>query len=319
MPRALPARFLPGAVLAAALATLVVMAPMVSAPALAAEGGHGETGGIGEIVDLFKHETKKGSAAGHATPAPDPAVRLADVRKELAAIESPGAATSGSPPGTPESEVADRIRLLHQLERSLSLLVDDRVRHAPLVAARKDAEERADAWHGFPDPPPYALPFVDGLESEHHDLSQQIATLKSRERLLQDIETRLDERLRSIGAGLRQAEEQSDDARGDTGVERARWLLGLARLRSEEATAALEQTRQARANVREASGTARAELRLTDAKLRVASGHIRFTQQDLDGVLRKLDAAAASLTEESDRAVSSAMFAFSTFWRARSA
>lgn len=304
-------RLVPYAAPALLVAALAFAAPGTVSPACAAEGGHAESGGIGEIVDLFRHGgAREAPASKRETTAPDPAKRLAEVHRELGVLDGPGGAAAGSPAGTPEAEIADRMRLLHQLERSLSLLIDARARQVTLVAARKSAEERAVAWRGFPEAAPYPLPFVDGLDSQRQTVSQQIVALKSRAKLLHDIAARLEERLRTLGAGLRQAEERTEHAKRDDEVQRSRWLLELARLRGDEASTALDQTRQAQANVREELATAQAELRLVETKLRTASGHVRFTQSDLDTVLGTLAANATTLDAASDRALEA--------WRAAS-
>ncbi|HEX7326992.1 MAG TPA: mechanosensitive ion channel domain-containing protein [Casimicrobiaceae bacterium] len=270
-----------------------------SSAALAARAG-GE-----EALDLFKRETPASTEA-HAkaeTPPPDPVAQLAGIHKKLVALERPGAAADGSPPGTSEVEIADRIRLLHQIERSLSQLVDGKARNAGLVAARTAAESRADAWRGFDNPPPYPLPFVDGLEASRDTIAQRVSTIKAREKLLRGLATRLQLRLRDSEAGVRQAQERRDHASGDTDGARARWLLELAQLRAEEATTSLDQTQQVLANAGEEKKAAEAELRLANAKLRTAQGHVRFTQQDLAEVDAGLDTHSQALSADIDRAL----------------
>ncbi|HET9045395.1 MAG TPA: hypothetical protein VFO33_00445, partial [Casimicrobiaceae bacterium] len=89
-----------------------------------------------------------------AAATPDSAAKLAEVRAKLAGLDRRETAADGSPPNTPDAEIGDRIRLLHQTERSLTQRIDGEARHAALVRARRDADARADAWRGFDDPPP---------------------------------------------------------------------------------------------------------------------------------------------------------------------
>ena len=267
------------------------------------EGGHG--GGVAdEVIKLFRHEAPaKAAAPVPASGSPDSAAQLAAIHKRLVALERPGAAADGAPAGTTEVEIADRIRLLHQIERSLSQQIDGKVRSAGLVAARTDAESRADAWHGFDTPPPYALPFVDELEKSRDTVEERLRTIQSRETLLHGLATRLQVRLRESEAGVRQAQERADHASGDTERSRARWQLELAGLRAEEATASLDQTRQALANAGEEKRAAEADLRLAAAKLRATQGHIRFSPQDLAEVQAKLDARSQALSADVDQAL----------------
>ena len=105
-------------------------------------------------------QAPKEAAQMEATKSPvvsDSTARLAEVRATLARLERPNAVAEGSPPGTPDAEIGDRMRLLHQLERSLAQQLDSQERYAHVVDARRNAEARADNWRGFVDPPPYSL------------------------------------------------------------------------------------------------------------------------------------------------------------------
>jgi potassium-dependent mechanosensitive channel len=237
-----------------------------------------------------------------AVSSPDPATRLAAVRDLLARLEQPNAIADGAPPGTPEPEVGDRIRLLHQLERSLAESIDAQDRRPLVVRTRREAEARADGWKAFPDPPPYSLPFVDSLEQTQETFEQQIATIASRESVLATVIQRLQRRLRDSEAELRLANERFEGASADTEQRRrARWLRDLAQLRSEEASASLDEVTQARANTVEEMAAARADLRLVKAQLVVARASIRFTQEDLDHVLARLVGDSKAVNGDIDR------------------
>src|SRR5690242_13053475 len=121
-------------------------------------------------------EASQPDAAKSSSPI-DPTTRLAEVRAMLSRLEQPSAVTEGSPPGTPDPEIGDRMRLLRQLERSLAQRIDGEQRLPQLVRIRREAETRADNWHSFADPPPYSLPFVDSLEQTQETIEQQIATI----------------------------------------------------------------------------------------------------------------------------------------------
>ena len=122
--------------------------------------------------DIGPAVTAKASASS------DPATRLAEIRAMLKRLEQPHGMNEGSPPGTPDPEIGDRMRLLHQLERPLAQRVDSQERHAHVVQARRDAEARADNWRGFADPPPYPLPFVDSLAQAHGSRHRCIRNLR---------------------------------------------------------------------------------------------------------------------------------------------
>ena len=240
--------------------------------------------------------------ATKASPPADPAKRLAEVRATLARLEQTNAQAEGSPAGTPESELGDRIRLLHQLERSLAQRLDAEDRRQRVARVRREAESRADQWHSFPDPPPYPLPFVDSLEQTQETIEQQIATIQSRDSALDAVTQRLQRRLRDSEAELRLTSERLEGASADTEQRRrAKWLHDLAQLRSEEAAAELDEIAQTRVNADEAMGEARAGLRLIKAQLDVARSAIRFTKEDLDRVDARLAGDTKAVTAELDR------------------
>ena len=244
------------------------------------------------------------TAASPAVP-PDPAVRLAEVRAMLRRLDQPNARTEGAPPGTPEPEIGDRTRLLHQLERSLAQLIDAHERSAPVAQARHAAEARADSWRTFPDPPPYSLPFIDSLEQAQETVEQQVATLDSRKSVLDNVMQRLQRRLRDSEAELRLANERFEGASADTEQRaRARWLRDLAQLRSEEAAAELDEVTQARANAAEEKAAAEADLRLSKAQINVARSAMRFTKQDLEQVEARLAGDSKAVGGEIDRQTS---------------
>ncbi|HEY4139159.1 MAG TPA: hypothetical protein VGN65_11930, partial [Casimicrobiaceae bacterium] len=252
-------------------------------------------------IPASSNETAPTSAT-KATPPPDSAKRLAEVRATLARLEQPNAQAEGSPAGTPEPELGDRTRLLHQLERSLAQRLDAADRKQRVARVRREAESRADQWHSFPDPPPYPLPFVDSLEQTQETIDQQIATIQSRESALDAVTQRLQRRLRDSEAELRLTRERLEGASADTEQRRrAKWLHDLAQLRSEEAAAELDEIVQTRVNADEEMGEARAGLRLVKAQLAVARSAIRFTKADLDRVDARLAGDTKAVTAELDR------------------
>ena len=238
-----------------------------------------------------------------ATGTPDTAAKLAEVRAKLARLDKPETAADGSPPNTPEAEIGDRIRLLHQTERSLLQRADGEERHASLVRARREAEARADAWRGFDDPAPYPLPFVDGLEDAQAAVEQQVTTLEAREKVLDGFADRLQQRLRVSEAELRLATERVERARSDIDQRRARWLRDLAQLRSDEASAALDEIQTSLSSVNEEKSVAQADLRLAKAKVAAARASTRFTQEDLDRVNARIAADVRAITAVLDRAI----------------
>ena len=243
------------------------------------------------------------SQPARAGPAPDTAERLANVREAIARAALPGADAQGAFPDTPANEIADRMRLLQTLERSLVQLREEEDKSPALVKARREAEARADDWHGFDTAPPYSVPFVDSLEDAQGALEQQLEAVTTREDVLEKLTDRIQKRLRLVEAELRQANERLERASGETAQRAAKWQRDLAQLRSDQATAALDENRQSLANVAEAKAAVLAELRLLKVKLSAARANSGFSKDDLARINNRLDEQAKGLGSDFDRAV----------------
>src|SRR5207245_1957983 len=81
-------------------------------------------------------ETTKPAAAS------DPAVRLAEIRQTIARLERPGAVGEGSPTGTPDAEIGDRMRLQHLQRRLRDSEAELRLATERLEGASADTEQR---------------------------------------------------------------------------------------------------------------------------------------------------------------------------------
>ena len=98
--------------------------------------------GIGSAQLTLPLQSPKEAAPAEATTSTaisDTAARLGEVRTTLARLEQPGAVGEGTPTGTPDTEIGDRMRLLRQLERSLAQRLYGQASYARVVQARRDA------------------------------------------------------------------------------------------------------------------------------------------------------------------------------------
>jgi small-conductance mechanosensitive channel len=106
-----------------------------------------------------------------------------EARDSLARLDDPAAANS-LPEGIPPNEVDERRRNTEQI----TLTVD---RYVKAVESLKNAaksvatfRETANAWVGFPDPPPYSLLLVDDLLNEQDAVRDKLSSLESSEQVL---------------------------------------------------------------------------------------------------------------------------------------
>lgn len=109
---------------------------------------------------------KGGEAALSAPSVATLSQSLADVQRELAAIEGPDRLATGAPADVPPTDLQQRVRLLRlaafAYRQHLNAL-------GSLAEQQKTADEaaaRRQAWHGPEGKPPYSVLLADGLRAE---------------------------------------------------------------------------------------------------------------------------------------------------------
>jgi hypothetical protein len=130
-----------------------------------------------------------------AAPAPPAAQRdldsaaidkaLAAAQSDLDAIQGSPGATLGAPPGTPASEIADRLAMVRQLPMLFQQQRDLLDRAESARQQRVDAERALAEWSGFGTPPPYSVLFVDGLRDNVANANAQVASGEARRALFE--------------------------------------------------------------------------------------------------------------------------------------
>lgn len=219
-----------------------------------------------------------------------------DVRKALAAakrrlevIEAGGEAPADAPPGTPISEVLQRLTLARTLastyEKQLNSL-------AKMDAARRrqaEAQRASEAWHGFDQSPPYSVLLVDELRDELEAAKNSLESAKSTAALFKRLDENYASRLKASQGAARLAAEAADRARGTPDLPAREWANGMAALRAqvESAIQGLLQiglrTAQAEADAATAVGE------LASRKLDAVGANVDLPRADLDKVLAEIE------------------------------
>ncbi len=160
-------------------------------------------------------------------------MRLAEVRRQLAAIGSPG--SSGAMPG-------ERQQLLKSLAAAYAAHLKLIDLPDPSNSARTDLPDLPVLAAEFAGPPPYSALRVDALRQEFDALRERRQGLTSNERALDSRKRAQVDAQRRAGEAVRQAEDRLARARGDQEIERERQGRDLATLRLQLAEAELANT-----------------------------------------------------------------------------
>lgn len=227
--------------------------------------------------------------------------KRAEAEVELQAVNQPETLAAGAPIGTPQNELLERRTLLHLIIRSVDEQIDDtlrweqtRQRRAEFTKTQSDATNPAES-------PPYSIFFADQLWDTSFSLRLAVEGLHSQLSLTELRFNRARESLLAAEAGLRQASERAEAAKGSPGVSRERWLRDLEALRQRAAAAMLQAAELSKTRVQEELEDARARLGSAERQLESVEPHVGFTEVDLGKIRTRLSEERKSLTEDLER------------------
>lgn len=228
---------------------------------------------------------------------------LAAARKTLESIEAGGEAPSDAPPGTPQSEIFQRLTLARMLastyEKQLNSLEKTE------TARRRQAEQQRanEAWRGFDQPPPYSVLLVDELRDELEAARNALASAKATSSLFQRFEADYASKLKAAQAAARLAAEAADRARGTPSFPAREWEHGLATMRAavDGAVQGLLQIglRGSQAEADAASVTAE----LATRKLNAVGTSVTLPRADLEKMLAEVESRRRIAERDLERAV----------------
>lgn len=227
--------------------------------------------------------------------------KRAEAEAELQAVNQPETLAAGAPIGTPQDELLERRTLLHLIIRSIDEQIDDtlrleqtRQRRAEFTKTQSDATNPAES-------PPYSIFFADQLWDTSFSLRLAVEGLHSQLSLTELRFNRARESLLAAEAGLRQASERAEAAKGSPGISRERWLRDLEALRQRAAATMLQAAELSKTRVQEELEDARARLGSAERQLESVGPHVNFTEADLGKIRTRLSEERKSLAEDLER------------------
>ena len=203
----------------------------------------------------------------------------------------------------PQEELLERRSLLEQVVRGYDEQIDDYQRLKEAGQRRADIARSSAEWKGFAEPPPYSIFFVDQLWDTAFSLTLAVEGLQSQ---LSLIELRFDRARESLSAAeglVRQASEELESAIDSSQVARQRELRDLEELRRRAAAVTVTAAEIAKKRVEEELEETRARLTFADRQLEAADEQVKFGEEDIDKVRKRLSQERQELERELERTI----------------
>jgi small-conductance mechanosensitive channel len=241
-----------------------------------------------------KVETPPKTDAGETTEQ-----RLARVRKLL---DETRERSDQSPPAVPPGILPRETSEWRDAQLKLAVAYDIQLRALDGLqrarATRKDAEARERDWTGFDAPPPYSILRVDELREAADVARDRVSLIEAGIAQLKLDAERAQADLRRAEEDLRRAEENLTSASAPEDNARATWRRDLARLKARAAGAAATAASLLTEFRSDELAARRAELRLLERQIVVASQDAKFAESDLAAARKRLDDKVTELRRE---------------------
>lgn len=224
--------------------------------------------------------------------------RAASLASEIAQLEAPGGLSLGAPPGTSETQLAERLSTIQFTANAVNQNLEFLRRAESLAVARNELEARVSAWSGLEEQPPYPIQFVDSLRAEQIGAEQRVAALEQQRKTTQELATRAVEQIKATEVALRQAQEKLEQGESGPDALRLTWARQLAQLRVRSAQAQAGRT-DAELKLNEINlSEARLQAELAQRRFEATQGKLRFDEAELRRIRAWLDEQSAALDEK---------------------
>jgi potassium efflux system protein len=244
------------------------------------------------LPDGSKSETAKAAAAASEAPI----TSVEDIRKSLAAaraglepIEAGGETPPDAPPGTPLTDILERLSLARQLVSAYEKQLNALRRIETAHKRQEEAQHSNESWRGFAEPPPYSILLVDQLRDDLEAAKNSLDSAEATSVMLQRLDASYASKIKASQGAARLAAEAVDRARGTPELPKREWEHRIAALRAEvdSATQTLLQLawRGAQADVAAATSARN----LATRKLAAVGTAVELSRSDLDKVLAEIE------------------------------
>jgi potassium-dependent mechanosensitive channel len=216
--------------------------------------------------------------------------KLGEARTHLAAAEALGdEALTNAPAGVSLQEIATRRALLSRLVRLLEQQLSNAAEMETTKSRRAELAPKAQAWTRFAEPPPYSILLPDRLREEIQAEQLKSASGETAVATVDQLigVNRID--LAQTDEKIRQLNERLEGAKDPATAARLSWQRELERLRSQVAAASLGVLDSERQLRQEILAESRIRVGWLRRQLVIADAGAKFTQNDLDKVLARIE------------------------------
>jgi small-conductance mechanosensitive channel len=249
--------------------------------------------GVADLV--LPAGSSRPAASAKATAADDAAA----VGKALAAAQADFQRLSGDTlaPGASQEELLERNHLLGHLVDTLTRHRSALERQAEVRLRAEEQQKEAQSWNGFAQSPPYSLLLADQLREALETATVEVSAAAARKAMISEEAEEAEKLFKAAEVDLRQSEERISSENTSEGRNRQTWLRDLARLRSRVAAEDVAEAQVQTAVAETEEAMKRDEARLLEAQGLVARKSVRFSQADLESVLRAIDRQKSQLED----------------------
>ena len=228
---------------------------------------------------------------------------LAAARKSLEAIEAAGETPADAPPGTPLTEILQRLTLARTLASTYEKQLNS-LEKAEAARQRQAEQQRAiEAWRGFEQPPPYSILVVDELRNELEAARNALENAKATTAMFDRLETDYADKLKAAQGAARLAAEAADRARGTPEFQKREWERGIAALRAAVDGAVQGLLQIGRRGAQAEVDAAKVTTELATRKLNAVGTAIDLPKADLDKMLAEIESRRRNAERDLERAV----------------
>ena len=278
---------------AAGLALLVVAFSLFMVPAA----------GSAPLPQLLQGGLAVNKGTGQEVPAASPEEQRKFVERALAEARAERNRVTIVPPGLSRQDLDEQTRLLDELIARLNSQLQLFSEREEVWRARTSAEQQAQSWSGFHDPPPYSVFFVDAVQKQLQAARAAVRDLESAQELFAQQVATARESVKRAQVQERLVGEKLEQAQAPEVRSAAAWQKQLAGTRTRTATASASWGALRYEVLGERLATAKVALKSLERQWAQAGKGLVFSRADLNKGLAELSSSRSALEQELDAAL----------------
>jgi len=247
---------------------------------------------------LLQSPLAENKGTGQEVPTASPEEQRKFVGRALVDARAERNRISIVPPGLSRQDLDEQARLLDELIARLNSQLQLFAEREEVWRARTSAEQQAQSWTGFREPPPYSVFFVDDVQKQLQAARAAVRDLESAQDLFAQQIATAREAVKRAEVQERLAGEKLELARTPEARSQATWRKQLAATRTRAAAAGASCGALRYEVLGERLATAKVVLTSLERQWAQAGKGLVFTRADLNKGLVELGSSRAALEQE---------------------